>query len=375
MSSQDDATPSTPAPSAAPTTHVIPGLRAMAIVRWVILAASAALAAGTWWTLVLDPAEATIADARFYCPMHPQITSAEPGSCPICSMRLEPIPTEREHSHTGAHEGEAHAPEAGELAPGTTGVMLSRERLQRSGVELGTVTRETLGGEARWPASIEAREGARAEVRLRSAGFVERVIVRESGTEVRAGQVLAYVYAPEILRAEEELLATLRWTEGPLAAGPDAHEAARTRLELLGMSRTEIDEVVTSRAVRRIIAIRAPRSGTITRVDAVLGGYAEPRDVLFEITDLDAVRVVASVLSPRELVLASSESEARFVPRGGGESIALTLELVEPVVESDTRALRARYVAEGSSLHLGDVGDVVVRGASREVLTVPRFNG
>jgi hypothetical protein len=31
--------------------------------------------------------------------MHPQITSADPGECPICHMDLEPIDPSRGHNH------------------------------------------------------------------------------------------------------------------------------------------------------------------------------------------------------------------------------------------------------------------------------------
>ena len=29
--------------------------------------------------------------ATYTCPMHPQIRQAQPGSCPICGMALEPV--------------------------------------------------------------------------------------------------------------------------------------------------------------------------------------------------------------------------------------------------------------------------------------------
>ncbi len=40
-------------------------------------------------------------------------------------------------------------------------------------------------------------------------------LVRESGARVRRGQTLAWIYAPEILRAEEELLVAHRWAGAP----------------------------------------------------------------------------------------------------------------------------------------------------------------
>src|SRR6267154_2455507 len=37
------------------------------------------------------PATANPTQARYTCPMHPQIAQLGPGSCPICGMALEPV--------------------------------------------------------------------------------------------------------------------------------------------------------------------------------------------------------------------------------------------------------------------------------------------
>ncbi len=44
-------------------------------------------------TLVFTPAAAETTGARFICPMHPEVTSATPGDCPLCGMALESTPT------------------------------------------------------------------------------------------------------------------------------------------------------------------------------------------------------------------------------------------------------------------------------------------
>lgn len=36
--------------------------------------------------------EASPAEATWTCPMHPQIIRKEPGTCPICGMKLKPVP-------------------------------------------------------------------------------------------------------------------------------------------------------------------------------------------------------------------------------------------------------------------------------------------
>jgi Cu(I)/Ag(I) efflux system membrane fusion protein len=358
-------------------------LRTMALVRWALLLAVGATAATTWWTLVIRDEAPTSGEPRFYCPMHPEITSHDPGTCPICFMTLEPIPEDLgAPSAAEPHDHEAHEPEdepvPGSVPPGTAPVMLTTERLQASGIAVVPVARAATAGEIRWPAAVEALEGARAEVRVRTEAFVERLAVRESGVRVRRGQVLGWVVAPEILRAEEELLAAHRW-RASVAQGPEpthtaqVDDAAARRLELLGVTRAEIDAVIRSGQTRRRVPLRAPIDGTVTSFAAAVGTYASPETVLYEITDYRRVRVVASARSSEELALAGT-ARAVFRSRADGAELPLALELIEPTLDESSRAARVRFLADNSAraLRPGDIGDVLLDAPPVSVLVVPR---
>lgn len=378
-------TPEPPRTEDEPAPHAsapapIAGLRTMAVVRWLILVAVAALAAGTWWTLVLRGAPPSSGEPRYYCPMHPQITSHDPGTCPICFMQLEPIPEDRHEAPVAMDDAREHAPQPGDVPEGTVPVMLTTERRQSAGLATTTAHRTSLSSDVRWPATVEARDGARSEVRVRTESFVERVVVRETGARVRRGQTLAWVYSPEVLRAEQELLTAHAWgartaaEEAPHAHPmTDAEAAACQRLELLGLTRADIDAVLGAGVAQRTRPLRAPAAGVVTRFAAAVGTYAAPEDVLYEVTDYESVRVVASVLDPAELTLASS-SGAELVPRDGGAPVPLTLELIEPTAETSARGARVRFVAanDDGALRPGAIGEVVVHGAGRSALVVPR---
>ena len=129
MTDSTQAQPETPSP-------VIRGLRTMAIVRWVLLVAVAAVAASTWWTYVIHPEHAVHGADAYFCPMHPQIRSPAPGTCPICFMKLEPIPAERRAADPHKPEPVAPPPpEPGDAPPGLAAVMLTTERLVATQVE------------------------------------------------------------------------------------------------------------------------------------------------------------------------------------------------------------------------------------------------
>jgi Cu(I)/Ag(I) efflux system membrane fusion protein len=340
-------------------------LRVMAGVRWALFVIMGAIAAGTWWTLVLRGEAAVGGEARFYCPMHPQITSPAPGTCPVCFMQLEPIASGGAAGGGQEHGEHAQHDEHDEAPVGAT-VMLTTERRQASGIAVVPVTREPTGEGRRWPAVVEPVAGARSEVRVRTTAFVERVVVRDPGVAVRRGQILAWVVAPEIAQAEEELLAASRWDE---PRRTELVRAATRRLALLGVSEAEAREILASGTARSRIPLRAPTGGTLLRVEAAVGVTASPESVLYEIADLERVWVAATILSDDDVPLAR-EARAHFVARGAAP-VPLSLALIEPLAEPGSRGARARFVAD-AALRPGDVGEVVIEAAAAPALLVPR---
>lgn len=357
-----------------PEAPSIRGLRVMAIVRWALLALVTAVAGVTVWTF-WGPGRASHAaheHDRFYCPMHPEIRSPRPGTCPICHMKLEPIPAERQ---ADAH-AEAPAPPS---APGPADVVpvsLSAEKQELIGLVTSVASKESLGDRLRVPGVVSAPETGRAEVRVRAPGFVEQVAVRQTGARVRRGQPLAWIYSPEIYRAQAELIAATRWSAGvePSSGPGDIAASARRGLELLGLSASDIDEIVRTGKPMRAVPVRAPSAGYVTRFAAVLGTRADPETVLYEIADLSSVWVVASV-PERDAASLRVGAPARFSWSGAkAESVTARIDLVEPALDEATRTARVRITLpnRGGQLRPGQFGEVELELPASEGLFVPR---
>jgi membrane fusion protein, copper/silver efflux system len=338
----------------------------MAVIRWILLGLVTLLAGYTVWTYWGQQRDVHAAheQAQYYCPMHPQIRSAEPGQCPICHMDLEPIPEERGHSSL-ASSGQA-APPPAPSPPSVTAVTLSEEKQRAVGLATSVVESATLGGRLRVPGIINAPETGLAQARVRAAGFVEQVAVRQTGVRVSRGQALAFIYSPEIYRAQQEYLAATRWsgavggssTAQPVAA--DLATAARHALELLGLSPTDIEEITRTGTPIRAVAVRAPAAGYVTRFNAVLGSRAEPETVLYEIADLSSVWVVASV-HERDLSAVRVGRRVRFTTTNGqAEPLSGRVDLIEPFLEESTRTTRVRLVIPNRDgrLRPGQFGEV-----------------
>ncbi len=384
------------------------GLRIMAALRWVLLALTASLAAFSWWSIAsADPS--THSAPRYYCPMHPAVTSHDPGECPICHMTLEPIPEQRKKANQPKPAASSPAakktspPEAGADAytcpmhpeiesdkpgrcpickmdlvkarpaspPGTTALHLTLDRAQAIGVRTALVEAEGSGEKLRAPATIESPESGVAAIHARAAGFIERIAVKETGVKVRAGQELAALYSPEIFQAETELLAVNRW-QGPDTA--PTVERVKQKLALLGVNEAAIKRVLERGEPERALGLVAPISGFVVKKNVVLGSYVTPDVPLFEIVDLSKVYVVAN-LYPEELALVGIGSEGTFRPtKRTDATIAAKVDLIYPAVDANARTTRVRLQVKNpdTTLTPGEYGSVEFAVQGRSSVSIPR---
>jgi Cu(I)/Ag(I) efflux system membrane fusion protein len=347
--------------------RVPPGIRTMAVVRWVIVALAAGLALFAFAGVLHRPAGPQ-SGQLYYCPMHPSVVMDHPGECPICGMTLVP-------KQAGSVPSKPPIPGL----PALSAVDLSPERIQLIGMKTAKVQRQSLGGELRTVGVVAPSERGLSQVTVRFTGWVEK-LTAATGERVRRGQVLATIYSPELLKAEQELLVARGWGAQP--GKPDEltaslGESARQRLVLMGISEREIDEVVRTGKATVALPLRSPADGFVVARSAVVGGAVQPGTVLFDIADLSKVWVNADVYE-QDLARVAVGQEARLeLAAFPGQSLTGRVQQVSPVLEAQNRTMRVRvelknrFDASGPRLRPGMYGTVFLALPATTGLMVP----
>jgi Cu(I)/Ag(I) efflux system membrane fusion protein len=348
------------------------GVRTMAIVRWALVAATG-MAAVFSIAHASGRAGAQTSQAHLYrCPMHPAIVQDHPGECPICGMTLVPV-TEADKAPTSPASAEA-------AALGLAPIDLTPDRVQLIGMRTAKVERAPLGQELRAVGVLAPDERGLAQISVRFSGWVQKVVASETGRRVSRGEVLATIYSPEVLSAEQELLTASAWREpgaGPHGEPHPLAASARRRLELLGLAAPEIDALLARGKVDDVVPIRSPAAGYVTARNVVAGAAVQPGAPLFEIADLARVCLVAEVFEQDAARLAVGQRATLTLAAYPGERFAGRVQLVYPTVDPRTRTLRVRLEFPnrkgpgGLKLRPGMYGDVSFELPSAAGLVIP----
>ncbi len=278
-------------------------------------------------------AEHPESDIAYYtCPMHPSVEQLVPGTCPICGMDLTPV--------TKA-----------DLREGT--VVVDEVRRQQIGVRTGQVEMQPLVLEIRAVGRVQYDETRLSDVNLRMSGWVQRLLVEETGQRVKKGQVLFTLYSPELYAAQVELLSALRERkDGSVTVLADLAGASKQRLRLLGMSDGQIRRLIQRGKPWEHMPIAAPASGYVIDKAVVEGAHIEAGTRVYRIADLSRVWIDADVYEADLPYLKPGQAVRVDLPYVQKESFEGRLDYIYPTLNEKTRTARVRIVLPNQDLQL-----------------------
>ena len=254
------------------------------------------------------------------CSMHPQIRQPEPGQCPICGMDLVPLNNES----------------ASDDNPMV--IKMSPTAMQLANVRTSIVQFKKPIKEVRMNGKIQPDERKVYSQTAHIPGRIEKLLINFTGEYVTRGQVLGYVYSPQLVTAQEELFEAYKIKESQ----PELFEAAKSKLLNWKLTNQQLATIIESGQPQEHFAILADVSGVVLTKHVNLGDYVNKGLSLFEIADLSTVWVLFDVY----------ESDMQWVKVGvgvdftfqsfPGESFKGKISFIDPVINPNTRVATAR---------------------------------
>ena len=268
-----------------------------------------------------------------------------------CSSGERSPSTETADSLKGSAKEEQH--EEGEESR----VTLSEAAFQTAGIRVEaarSATGAATGEELEVPGQVEFDPRRVALISPRTSGRVERLLVVE-GDRVEAGQVVAQLYSPGHITAQNDLQQAVRRAR-LLAGTADAEganslaEAARRRLRTLGVGLAEIARLEAGGEPAAYLSLTAPFAGSIMEAHALPGAGVESGDEIFKIADLSVVDVVAEVPEPALPVVRIGQSATIGIAAYPLMRFAGRVERLRDELNPETRTVRAViHVSNASS--------------------------
>lgn len=286
------------------------------------------------------------AKKAWHCPMHPQIIKDHEDTCPLCGMDLVEITAD-----ATAHSGQEMTDASTELSTGSvkgTGkvVKVDPAVLQRIGVRTAMVEAGVVGREIRTDAEGVADEAAEASVSVRTMGYLESVASVRSGDRVKAGQILATLFSPELVAAQGD------WLSARRAGDSLSARAARERLSTLGFPAASLEAVGKSGVAVRTIAVTSPANGWLKSRAAVRGQAVMAGAELFRIVEGSGVLLEAR-LPVAEAALLKAGDVAELTGAGLETPLVARVVAFLPVVDRASRSATVRLAPTKGELRIG----------------------
>jgi len=336
-------------------------------------------------TLALTVEKGTEEKQLYSCGMHPFYVQEGPGNCPICGMKL--IPVKKSEKSEKEKKGKrkikywrapmdpnyisdkpGKSPMGMDLIPVYEDeeeeeglITIDPVTVQNIGVKIEVVKRRPLYRVIRTVGRITYDERRIYHIHTKFTGWIDKLYVNFTGQRVRRGEPLIAIYSPDLVSTQKEYLQTLDYYESLQESsfdeirkgGKSLLEATQRRLELWGISSSQIKGLEETQEIQKNMTIYSPISGVVVKMEAARKGmYVEPGMNLYTIADISRVWVEADIFEYELPWIKLCQKATMTLSYYLGKDYQGKITFINPFLEPKTRTVKIRLEFDNSDFEL-----------------------
>ena len=175
-------------------------------------------------------------------------------------------------------------------------------------------------------------------------GRLERLNIDYVGQEVKKGQLLATIYAPNLVAAQQELItaASLKKSQ------PELYMAVRNKLQLWKLTERQINSIDDTGKVLENFPIYATVSGTVSEKLASEGDYVKQGQPILKVSNLSSVWAEFDAYENQITQFKIGQNIKIVSNAYPNKEFDASVSFIDPVLNTKTRTVGIRAVLENS---------------------------
>ena len=247
---------------------------------------------------------------------------------------------------------------AGDEPAGT--VTIDPVTVQNIGVRTAIAESRNLSRALNGLGRVDFNEERLARLHPKTSGWIEQLMVDETGKRVSKDTILLGIYSPELVATQQEYLVALdNWETARNNTATQMKRSAKTildsareRLQLFDVPTHQIKELEQSRKIKKQLHIHSPFEGQIMHIGTREGQYVTPKDELYLIADLSRIWVNVDVFEDELSWLKLGDRAEMRVRAEPGRTYKGKITFIHPILNRKSRAVQVRLEFDNSDLSL-----------------------